>query len=100
MTLDAWTRSSPFTFSPASFYADINGKTLDVPRVMFAHLRPGDTVQGDGVTSCVLERMNTGTGRPGTYIVSISQSARTRTLMTATPGLQPHELDPADTGPP
>jgi|APCry1669188879_1035177.scaffolds.fasta_scaffold34866_2 hypothetical protein len=91
---------APFTFSPASFYGDINGTTLDVARVMFAHLRLGDTVQGDGVTSCVIERMNTGTGGPGTYTVSISQVVRFRTLMTATPGIQPHELDLADVGPP
>ena len=91
---------APFTFSPASFYGDINGTKLDVARVMFAHLRLGDTVQGDGVTSCVIERMNTGTGGPGTYTVSISQVVRSRTLMTATPGIQPHELDPADYGRP
>ena len=83
---------APFTFSPASFYGDINGTTLDVARVMFAQLRLGDTVQGERVTSCVIERMDTGTGGPGTYTVSISQSVRTRTLMTATPGLQ--KIDP------
>lgn len=88
------------TFSPASFYGAIDGTTLDVARVMFAQLRLGDTVQGDGVTSCVIRSMDTGTGGPGAYTVSISQSVRSRTLMTATPGLQPHELDPADTGPP
>ena len=91
---------APFTFSPASFYGAINGTKLDVARVMFAHLRLGDTVQGERVTSCVIERMDTGTGGPGTYTVSISQVVRSRTLMTATPGLQPHELDPADSGPP
>ena len=87
-------------FNPASFNADINGTTLDVARVMFAHLRLGDTVQGDGVTSCVIRSMDTGTGGSGTYTVSISQSVRTRTLMTATHGIQPHELDLADVGPP
>ena len=90
----------PHTFSPASFYGAINGTTLDVARVMFAHLRLGDTVQGERVTSCVIERMDTGTPGPGTCTVSISQVVRSRTLMTATPGLQPHELDPADSGPP
>lgn len=90
----------PHTFSPASFYGAINGTTLDVARVMFAHLRLGDTVEGGRVTSCVIDRMDTGTGGPGTYTVSISQVVRSRTLMTATPGLQPHELDPADSGPP
>lgn len=86
--------------NPASFNADINGTTLDVARVMFARIRLGDTIQGERVTWCVIERMDTGTGGPGTYIVSISQSVRSPTLMTATPGLQPHEHDPADTGPP
>ena len=58
------------------------------------------TGQGEHVTPCVIERMDPGTRGPGTYTVSISQFVRSRTLMTATPGLQPHERDPADTGPP
>lgn len=91
---------APFTFSPDSFYGDINGTRLDVARVMFAQIRLGDTIQGERVTSCVIERMNTGTGGPGTYTVSISQVVRSRTLMTATPGIQPHELNPAHYGPP
>jgi len=57
------------------------------------------TGQGEHVTRCVKERMDTGTGGPSTNTVSISQSGRSQTLLTATPGLQPQEIDPADTGP-
>lgn len=58
------------------------------------------TGQGEHVTRCVKERMDPGTRGPGTCTVSISQFVRSRSLMTATPGLQPHERDPAETGPP
>jgi len=90
----------PFTFSPASFYGDIKGTTLDVARVTFAQLRLGDTVQGDGVTSCVILSMDTGTGGSGTYTVSKSQSVRSGTLMTATPGIDLENPNPAHTGSP
>ncbi len=91
---------SPFTFSPASFYGVIDGTTLDVGRVMSARMRPGDIIEGDHVTSCVIRSIDTGTRGPGKSTVSRSQPVRPRPLMTATPGLQLHELGPAGTGPP
>ena len=38
----------PHAFSSASSYAGVNGATRDVARLMFAHMRLGDTIEGEG----------------------------------------------------